>query len=131
MPNLLDRLAEPRAMTGQLDVLDSVLTVGKIGPDFAMALNMVAARLCERDGLHRRALAAVRRRVIDLAIPDTFAAVRYREEGRLAAILGDTAHAIDPYARSLDMWYAPEPELQADVDAVRRELGLLVGEARR
>ncbi len=122
-------LAAPGSMTDRLGVLDSVLTSRVMAKQtFTMAPNMVAARLYERDGLHRRALAAVRRRFTGMILANIFAAARYREEGRLAAILGDTAHAIDAYMRYLNMRYAPEPELQADVDAVRRELRLLVGE---
>ena len=53
-----------------------------------------------------------------------------REEGRLAALVGDRAGAIDAYSQYLAMRYNPEPSVKPEVDRVRAELAGLVGEAR-
>jgi eukaryotic-like serine/threonine-protein kinase len=51
-----------------------------------------------------------------------------REEGRLAALVGDRAGAIDAYSQYLAMRYNPEPSVKPEVDRVRLELAQLVGE---
>ena len=92
--------------------------------------NLVAARLHEEAGDTAAALAAVRRRVIGLASYPHY--VRYRrEEGRLAASLGDTAGAIRAYRHYLALRSAPEPRLRAQADTVRIELAALLRAAGR
>ena len=87
--------------------------------------NLVAARLHEEAGDTAAALAAVRRRVIGIATYPHY--VRYRrEEGRLAASLGDTAGAIRAYRHYLALRSAPEPRLRAQADTVRIELAALL-----
>lgn len=54
-----------------------------------------------------------------------------REEGRLAALTGDTAGAINAYQHYLTLRTDPDPVLQPDVDAVRSALAALVGEGGR
>jgi len=53
-----------------------------------------------------------------------------REEGRLSALVGDRAGAIDAYSQYLAMRYKPEPSVKPEVDHVRAELARLVGEPR-
>ena len=51
-----------------------------------------------------------------------------REEGRLAALVGDTAGAIGAYQHYLALRSDPEPPLRAERDSARAELARLVGE---
>ena len=88
--------------------------------------NIIAARLHEALGDPRGALAAIRRHVSGLQ--PWFLSTYLREEGRLAALTGDTAdrdHRVPavPRARS-----DPEPALRPEADRVRNELAALVGE---
>ena len=53
-----------------------------------------------------------------------------REEGRLAALVGDREGAIKAYSHYLALRYNPEPSVKPEVDRVRAELALLVGEPR-
>ena len=50
-----------------------------------------------------------------------------RERGRLAALTGDTERAIREYELYLRLRYDPEPELEAEVEEVRRALAELTG----
>ncbi len=54
-----------------------------------------------------------------------------REEGRLAAIVGDTAGVIEAYRHYLAIRTDPDPVLQPEVDGVREALAALVGEGRQ
>jgi tetratricopeptide (TPR) repeat protein len=111
--------------------LDSVLANPQ-GPHFDFGRpplylygNLVAARLHEEAGDTAAALAAVRRRFIGIATFPEY--VRYRrEEGRLAAQLGDTAGAIRAYRHYLTLRSNPEPRLRAQADTVRRDLAALL-----
>jgi hypothetical protein len=69
------------------------------------------------------ALAAVRRRRFDL-VP-VFLSTCLREEGRLAALTGDTTGAIAAYRHFLTLQAHPEPARVAGVEHVRSELGRL------
>ena len=51
-----------------------------------------------------------------------------REQGRLAALTGDTERAIRAYSHYLKLRSDPEPEVLPEVEAVRAELARLVGE---
>ena len=55
---------------------------------------------------------------------------KLREEGRLAAIVGDTVGAIEAYRHYLAIRTDPDPALQPEVDGVRQALAALVGEGR-
>jgi hypothetical protein len=46
----------------------------------------------------------------------------FKEEGDLAALVGDTAGAIDAYTRYLNLRTDPDPELRPQVDSVRMAL---------
>jgi eukaryotic-like serine/threonine-protein kinase len=121
----------------RLRQLDSVLANPQVfdlfdfgRPPFFTYGNLVAARLHEEAGDTAAALAALRRRVIGNATFPLY--VRYRrEEGRLAASVGDTAGAIRAYRHYLALRSAPEPRLRAQADTVRIELAELLRAAGR
>jgi hypothetical protein len=54
-----------------------------------------------------------------------FLATSLREEGRLAAELGDREGAIRAYEHHLALRYDPEPTIRASADSVRGELARL------
>ena len=85
--------------------------------------NMVAARLHEARGELGAALAAMRRRSWGLVCPSYV--VYHREEGRLAALTGDTTGAIRAYRRYLALRSDAEPRFQAKVQQVRSALAAL------
>jgi len=104
--------------------LDTFLLTGRGGPGWVMEV----ARWREAQGDIRGALRATRRR----AGYGYFWNVSYilREEGRLAALVGDRAGAIKAYRHYLALRYNPEPSVKPEVDRVRAELARLVGETR-
>jgi serine/threonine-protein kinase len=91
--------------------------------DFA---NLEVARLREHRGDIRAALSAVRRRPYSYHTSD-YLASHLREEGRLAALSGDTAAAVRAYRHYLVLRSDPEPALRPAVEAIRAELGKLGG----
>jgi serine/threonine-protein kinase len=88
--------------------------------------NLVLARLHEERGDLVSALRAVRRR--PGYSPNAAPSFALREEGRLAALVGDTAGAIRAYSHYLALRYNPEPSIKPEVDRVRAELARLVKE---
>jgi hypothetical protein len=86
--------------------------------------NLILARLKERRGDVRGALAAVRRRETFLTRP-LYLSTFLREEGRLAALAGENDAAIEAYRHYLALRSDPEPPLRPEVDYVRDELGKL------
>ncbi len=120
-------LAGPNERRPALDRLDSLLRAGPRESEYARRwMNLIAARLFAAEGDFEHALAAVRRREFGLSI--WFGSTLYREEGRLAALAGDTTGAIEAYGRYLAFRSHPEPEVRAEVEQVRAELAKLVGE---
>jgi hypothetical protein len=105
--------------------LDSALV--ESGSDWTMSLvygNLISARLHEARREYGAALAALRRRDSSWSSP---ALVTYhREEGRLAALAGDTAGAVRAYRRYLRIRDDVEPRLQPQVARVRRALAALL-----
>jgi hypothetical protein len=85
--------------------------------------NLVAARLHEARGELGTALAAARRRDWDQVSP--YYVVYHREEGRLAALTGDTAGAILAYRRYLALRGDAEARFQPRVRQVRSALEVL------
>jgi hypothetical protein len=136
--------------TAALDRLDSIIRSGpggqRNGPAVAFTLspayvrstvgispfgfedfvNLEVARLRERQGDRRAALAAVRRRTYSYHLTDYLAA-HLREEGRLAALMGDSAGAVKAYRHYLTLRSDPEPALGPVVEAVRAELAKVAG----
>jgi serine/threonine-protein kinase len=129
---MYDEIAGVPTARASLMRLDSALRA----LDYSMAnvtrremANLVAARLLERAGEPRLALAAVRRRG-DMWTPShPYLATQLREEGRLAALVGEREQAIAAYRHYLALRFDPEPSLRAEVDEVRRELARLEGES--
>jgi tetratricopeptide (TPR) repeat protein len=103
--------------------LDSMLKTGP-GGFVQDAGNLILARLKERRGDVRGALAAVRRRETFLTRP-LYLSTFLREEGRLAALAGENDAAIDAYRHYLALRAAAEPPLRSEVEYVRDELGKL------
>jgi serine/threonine-protein kinase len=101
-------------------------TVGISPCGFEDFVNLEVARLRERQGDLRAALAAVRRRPYAYHLTDYLAA-HLREEGRLAAMTGDSAGAARAYRHYLALRSDPEPALRPAVDTVRAELARLAG----
>jgi hypothetical protein len=89
--------------------------------DFA---NLEVARLRERQGNLQAALSAVRRRSYAYHLTDYLAA-HLRQEGRLAALTGDSSGAVRAYRHYLALRSDPEPALRPAVEAVRAELAKL------
>jgi serine/threonine-protein kinase len=103
-------------------------TVGISPCGFEDFANLEVARLRERQGDRRGALAAVRRRPYAYHLSD-YLAPHLREQGRLAALTGDTAGAVGAYRHYLALRSDTEPSLRPGVDSVRTELARLEGEA--
>jgi tetratricopeptide (TPR) repeat protein len=88
-----------------------------------MAPNLVVARLAEIQGDLPLALRAVRRRG-----SGWYLSTSLREEGRLAALTGDTVGAVRAYQHYLALRPNPESAVKPEVEQVRAELARLVGE---
>jgi len=101
-------------------------TVGISPVGFEDFANLEVARLRERQGDLPAALRAVRRRYYAYHLSDYLAA-HLREEGRLAALTGDTAGAVRAARHYLLLMSDPEPRVRAQVDSVRAELAKLGG----
>jgi serine/threonine-protein kinase len=100
--------------------LDSLMRTGP-GGGIQDIGNLTLARLKEKHGDVRGALAAVRRRDYFLSRP-TYLSTFLREEGRLAALAGDRESAIEAYRHYLTLRANPAPEFKRDVENVRAEL---------
>jgi hypothetical protein len=85
------------------------------------------AHLREAQGDLEGALAAVRRRPYAYTYVFILSTM-LREEGRLAALVGDREGAIRAYRHYLALRSDPEPALRPEVERVRGELARLVGE---
>ena len=117
--------AEHRADAGAAFArLDTLILAGGGLSSWVMEL----ARWREAQGDVGGALRATRRR----AGYDAMWNLSYclREEGGLAALVGDRAGAIKAYTLYLALRYNPEPSVKPEVDRVRAELARLVGEPR-
>jgi serine/threonine-protein kinase len=123
---MLERL-RPTPRTIARDSIEAILLSGPgLDPPAEIATLMVARWRSER-GEYREALTMVRRRPYIhnlrymLVLP-----AHLREEGRLAAILGDTLGAIRAYRHFLVLRDRPDPgPMQEQVVAVRAELARL------
>ena len=89
--------------------------------------NLILARLWEQLGDRANALRAVRRRSGGFLLGPLYLSTFLREEGRLAALTGDTTGAIRAYRHYLALRPNPEPIAQAEVAQVAQELATLVG----
>jgi len=94
-----------------------------VPPGWTDGDNLALARMLESQDNVAEALAAVRRRRFDL-VP-VFLSTYLREEGRLAALAGDTTGAIAAYRHFLLLQTHPEPARAAAVEHIRSELSRL------
>ena len=115
---LLAAVAHRSDAPATLARLDSLAKLGCCRqPNF---VNLVSARLHERAGNLPAALAAIRRG--RWYFPAEYLSTYLREEGRLAALAGDTTGAIAAYRDYLTLRSNAEPSLQPAVAQVRAEL---------
>ena len=105
--------------------LDSLLLAGGGRPEWAMEL----ARWHEARGDARAALRAARR-CFAYGVFAVNLSYCLREQGRLAVLVGDRAGAIRAYRHYLALRHSPEASMKPEVDRVRGELALLVGESK-
>jgi serine/threonine-protein kinase len=110
--------------SARLAALDSALAA--TGPLSGASLQgaLVSARLHEQRGELTAALSALRRRVRDLWNAAEWVTY-HREEGRIAALMGDKVAAAQSYRRYLAIRSDPEPRLRAQVEQVRADLRAL------
>ncbi len=87
--------------------------------------NLILARLWEQFGDRPNALRAVRRRAGGFLLGPLYISTFLREEGRLAALTGDTTGAIRAYRHYLALRPNPEPIAQGDVRQVEAALATL------
>ncbi|MDF2772854.1 MAG: putative serine/threonine protein kinase [Geminicoccaceae bacterium] len=114
-----------RAATTRLDSLLRIMDYPSTNVGRASFANLVAARLFEKLGDTRRALAAARRRSDAWAQNNPYLATQLREQGRLAALAGEREEAIRAYRHYLALRADAEPALRPQVEAVRRGLAEL------
>jgi hypothetical protein len=114
-------LPSARSALERADTLVRILYVGQ-----SLGANLVIARAAEAQGDLTFALRAVRRRAGGYGLlPMWYLSTFLREEGRLAALTGDTAGAIYAYKQYLALRPNPEPSAQSEIDHVRAELATL------
>ena len=128
------RLPEAR---GKLEQADAAARTFIYMPSLAtLAANLVVARVAEAQGDLPLALRAVRRRAGGYGLTPTLRGGWYlstflREEGRLAALTGDTVGAVRAYRHYLALRTNPEPAMAPEVWSVRGQLERLVPQAGR
>jgi hypothetical protein len=101
--------------------LDSLMLGGPAVSDAVTYGHIAVARLYDRLGEPRQALEAIRNRTYMVGWPRYLATAR-REEGRLAALVGDVDGAVDSYERYLAFRTSAESAVQAADRAVRTQL---------
>ncbi len=111
-----------RAITLHLDSLLRVLDYASASPGRTSFENLIAARLLEKVGDTRAALAAARRRTDAWVQNNPYLATQLHEQGRLAALAGEREEAIRAYRHYLAFRTDVDPALRPQVEAVRREL---------
>jgi len=122
---LAARVSRPDA-SQRLKSLDSMLALGPLGSRVRLAGNLVASRLWERAGNLRKAYEAAQRWSVSNNTEDGSLYASYlREQGRLAAAVGDREAAITAYRRYLRLRANAEPVLARDIATVRSELAKL------
>jgi DNA-binding SARP family transcriptional activator/tetratricopeptide (TPR) repeat protein len=116
---------EARELIGQADSLARTNIQEVCCGEAVNDANVLLARLWEKENEPRRALQAVKRRAGGFMIEPLYLSTFLREEGRLSALLGDTAGAIRAYRHYLALRYSPEPSLKPEVERVRQALAAL------
>jgi len=108
----------------RIEHLDSLALTSQTAGDAIAYAPILIARLYERLGHPGRALQAIRKRSYMSGWPRYLAAA-WREEGRLAQIVGDHVGAREAYERYLAFRSAPEDDIVPEVERVRRLLAAL------
>ncbi len=116
-------LPEARARLAQADVAARTYILSA-----SLGANLVVARAAEAQGDLALAMRALRRRGSGVGQFPFYLSTFLREEGRIAALTGDTAGAVRAYQHYLALRPNPEPAVKPDVDQVRTELGRLLEE---
>jgi serine/threonine-protein kinase len=134
-PLLLEAALErPFRRSVPAPALDRLEALMKDGPGLELPANLaniMVARWREEQGDNRSALAAVRRRLGGMQHPQfTLVEPAYlRDEGRLAALVGDTAGAVRAYTYYLAIRDQPDPgPMTREVEQVRKHLAMLTGD---
>ena len=108
----------------RVEQLDSLMLSGPAVGDASTYAHLAVARLFERLGKPERALSAIRRRPYMTGWPRYLATSR-REEGLLAARVGERDRALMAFRQYLALTRDPEARVQPLVAAVRREVAKL------
>jgi hypothetical protein len=129
LESMVEALRQPPSRAPALERFDSLMRQGVFleGPNVA---NLLLARMLEARGDVAGALAALRRRSYHPLLGGTYLYPAYlQEEGRLAALVGDTVGAVRAYQHYLRLRDRPDPgPMREQVERVRTHLGELVGE---
>lgn len=137
-PRLLEAMLEQAgphpSSYAALDWIDSLTSQG-IGGWNALPINIAGlfiAQWRERQGDYEAARAALRRRPMIWNSPHMVVfPASLREEGRLAALVGDTAGAVRAYSHYLDLRTHPDPGPMAEeVKRVKEHLARLIAQHR-
>ena len=100
---------------------------GSLGSAPTVLANYIIARLREAQGDIPAALAAIRRREMDYFPAYLWSLPAFlRQEGRLAALAGDTAGALRAYDRYLTLRTDPDPPFRPTRDSVLAERAALM-----
>jgi serine/threonine-protein kinase len=132
-PTLLEAIVEtmsPSSESDAIDRLDAHMRRSRASGLLGTVANFVVARAREAQGDLDGALAVWRRRVSGWRspAPQLTWPVYLREEGRVAALTGDTTGAIQAYQHYLTLRADPAPSVKPEVDRVRAALARLIGE---
>jgi len=114
--------ASTGAASARLHRADSLMLFTPL--NYADFWNYDIALALARQGEYGAAASAVRRRFVDL-LPEPRLVLALRQEGRWAALAGDTASAIAAYRHYLLWRESPEVEFISQRDSVRAELAAL------
>jgi hypothetical protein len=113
-----------------LELADTAARTYDVGA--SLGANLVVARIAEARGNLPLALKAVRRRAGSYnLLPTYYLSTFLHEEGRLAALTGDTIGSIRAYQHYLALRPNPESEVKQEVERVKEELARIVGEGPR
>ncbi len=113
----------------RIERLDSLALTSQTAGDAIAYAPILIARLYGRLGHPGRALQAIRKRSYMSSWP-RYLATTWREEGRLAQLVGDHAGAREAYESYLAFRTSPEEDVVPQVEQVRRLLATLVGDSR-
>ena len=113
----------------RIERLDSLALTSQTAGDAIAYAPILIARLYERLGHPHRALQAIRKRAYMSGWP-RYLATAWREEGRLAQLVGDHAGAREAYESYLAFRTVPEDDIVPQVEQVRRLLAALIGDSR-